>query len=179
MGKPAHFRLDDVTDREHSLRKLGLRKLTQEIALVLIRISTCKYPVYMIAVLVFQRLSVGVKRNFLSAIMACRNHIRTEFFRTFQKSVKLYFPVAQNVRIWSTSFRIFFKHIIHNSLPVLFAEVHKIKRYTDLACNHFSHKPVFLPFTIPVQSGRSIVPILHKKSKDIISLLLQKQSGNT
>jgi hypothetical protein len=42
MCKSSYLRLDNISDREHRLRKLLLSKLTKEIALILIRISSCK-----------------------------------------------------------------------------------------------------------------------------------------
>ena len=74
---------------------------------------------------------------------------------------------------------VFGEHIVHDPLAVLPAQVHKVERNAQLAGDQLGNELVLLPLAVTVQSTFGIVPVLHKHSKDIIALLLEKQSGNT
>ena len=170
MGKPPDLALEKVTDREHRIGKLLLGELAEEVALVFARVASCQDAVHGPAVDFF--------RNF-PAIMPRSNHVGTEFFRALKKGCKLYLPVAQYIRVRSSSFFIFIEHIVHDSCAVLPAQVHEIERDSDFPCHHFGNEPVLLPFTVSMKGGRGIVPVLHEQRKHIITLLFQKQGGNT
>ena len=138
--------------------------------MILVRISTGKYAV---------DLTIRTIKSLLSAVMSSRHVIRSKFLGAFEESVELDFPVAKHIRVRCTAFLIFVEHIVHYPLPILFAQVYKIKRYTDLSCYKLSHKTVFLPLAVTMQSCRCIMPVLHEKCKDIIALLLEHKSRNT
>ena len=124
------------------------------------------------------RLPVRALHGLLSAIMSCSHIVCSKLFSTFEEGIELYLPVAEHVRIRRTSLFILVKHIIDNSLTVFLAQVYEIERYADLPCHHFSHETVFFPFAVSVEGRGCIVPVLHEKGEDIISLLLQQEGCN-
>ena len=169
MRKPAHFRLLYVSDREKRLGQLILCQLAEEVALVLVRVSSGQNTMY---------LSVRTVESLLSAIMTRSHIIGTEFLGTFEKRVELYLSVTEDVRIWSASFFVFIEHIVHYPLPVLRTEVYKIKRDTYLTGYKLCYKAVLLPLAVAVESCRCIMPVLHEKGEDIVALLLEHKRSN-
>ena len=125
------------------------------------------------------RPTVRSVKGLLPAIVTGSNIICTELLRAFKKCIEFYLSVTQDIRIRSTSLFILIEHIIHHPLPILFAQIDKIKRDAYLSGHKFSHKTVFLPLAVTVKRGGSIMPVLHEKRKHIISLTLKQESRNT
>ena len=170
MSQPSHLRLHYISDREHGLRKLLLGQLTEEIALVLVGVASREDPMYR---------SFRPLDRLLAAVMAGSDIISPQLLCAFEECIELYLPVAEHVRIGRTAFLILVEHVVHNSLAVFLAQIHEIKRNAYLARHKLSHKPVLLPLAVAVERSRSIMPVLHEQSEDIVTLLLQQKSRNT
>ena len=110
--------------------------------------------------------------------MSGRNIFCSKLPGTFQESVELDFPVAEDVRIWGAAFLIFVKHVVYDPLPVFFAEIHEIERNAHLAGNHFGNKTVLFPLAVSVKSCRCVMPVLHEECEDVVSLLLENPCRN-
>ena len=155
-----------MTDREHRLRELVLRKLAKEIALVLSGIGSGYQLI---------RLFTGLGNDLLlHAVVASRHHVGPEFTGGLHEGVEFYFPVAKDIRIGGPSLGVFVEHVVDHSLAVRAAQVHEVEIDAYLPRHEFGHEPVLLPFAVPVQSGIGIMPILHEHGEDVIPLLLEE-----
>ena len=167
LREAAHFAFAEIPYRKYGGAQLLLAELAEEVALVLAGIHT------------FQQAysAVGVLPS--AAVMPCGNCICTKLSGSFEEGVELDLAVAEHIRIGGSAVFVFGEHIVHDPLAVLPAQVHKVERNAQLAGDQLGNELVLLPLAVTVQSTFGIVPVLHKHSKDIIALLLEKQSGNT
>jgi hypothetical protein len=158
--------------RKHRLGKLLLIQLAQEIALVLSRVHSLKNAIDCLVIL-------GRTYGLLSAVMPGRHHVSPHFLCNPKEGIELYLAIAKHVRIGSAALRILVEHIVDHPLAVLLAQVHEIERNTYLAGHHFGYELVFFPFAVPMEGGIGIMPVLHEHRENIVTLLFEKQSGDT
>ena len=94
------------------------------------------------------------------------------------KGIKLYFPVAQNIRIWSPAFFILREHVIDNFLPVCIAQIDEMIGDAQLFRHHLSKHCIIFPMAVALKQACSVVPVSHEKCFHIKALLHQQPGSN-
>ncbi len=109
-----------------------------------------------------------------------RGHIiGTEAEGGFQKNIKFDLPVAEHIRIGRPARGVFGKHIVHDAGFVVGAHVDHLKGDAEFLGHEQGIVAVFDPRTFIGEYHRLIVPVFHKQTDHIVSLLFEQVRHHT
>ncbi|MNC31049.1 hypothetical protein D3C75_793570 [compost metagenome] len=163
LGDPAHFRLRQMSDREHGLGELVLVQRIQEIGLILVAVHAA------------QQLKDTILFNY-PCVVSCCNIIRAKLERLVQEFPELDLAVAHNIRIRRPPGLIFIEEIGKDFIKVFLLEINGIVRNIDLLA--------YAAYILSIGLCRAytelvgIVPVLHEDADDVIALLLEQKRCN-
>ena len=119
-------------------------------------------------------------------IMAGCDDLKTMFLPELHEAVEFDIPVAENVRIRSSAFAVFRQECFEYIIPVFLDEIHPQQRQTEFLCHGCCIGIIcFLRAYRIIQRRVSLdiiicqrIPVAHESTGNLISLLLQKISGD-
>ena len=166
LGDASHLGFEQVADRKQRPGKLFLRKLAEKITLILVRITSREQFV--------DRPTVGCRLFGLATVVSRSHEIGTQLEGFLQKNVELNFAVAEHVRVGCTPFRVFGEHIVHHPATVLVREIDRMERNVEPPRDKFGEEPVVVPGAVAFERTRSVVPVDHEESDNLMPGLLEQ-----
>ena len=170
LGDASHLGFEQPAHGEHRTRELLLRQLTEEVALILVRIATRQQSVTHLAVRALDLLA--------TAVVTRRNVVGAEFKCLFQKDIELDLAVAQHVGVGRATTLILGKHIVHHALSILLREIDHVQRNIQSFGYQLGKNAVVVPRAVAFERTRRVVPIDHKESDHVVALLFEQIGRN-
>ena len=148
-----------------------LVELAEKVALVLVRINPFKNPVHSPVTLCC--------KGFFTTVVSCGHQVCTMIQGGVKECVEFYLTIAKYVGVGGAASGILIEHIVNHPPPIFFTQVNEIEWDVQFPGYHFGNHPVLFPFALSVECALSLMPVLHEHAEYVISLLFQKQSGDT
>ena len=165
-GDAPHLGLEQPAHGKERIAQLLLRKLAEEIALVLVRIAARQQAP--------DRTAVGQRRLGLAAVVPRGHVVGTELQRLLQKDVEFDLAVAEHVRIGRTPPFVLGEHVVHHPAAIVLREVDHMQRNVQFAGHQLREDAVVAPRAVALQRSRRIVPVDHEESDHLVPLLFEQ-----
>jgi len=111
--------------------------------------------------------------------MASGDIVGSSFKDLVKENVKFDFPVAEDVGIGGAPSLVFAEHVVDHPFPVVFAQVDDPEGDVQFFGDHFRNQGVVFPGAGAGKGTCTVVPIDHKESRNLMSLLFQQECGHT
>ena len=100
--------------------------------------------------------------------------IGTEFECLLEKDIELYLAVAEHIGVGCSACLILGKHIVHDPLLVLLRQIYDAERNIEALCHKLGKYLIVVPWTVALESTGRVVPITHKQTDNLVTLLLEQ-----
>ena len=130
-----------------------LRELTEEVALVFVRVATCQERIDLLAI---------DDALLLAAVVTCCHRLGSKLESLFEEYVELNLAVAKHIGVGGTSLLVLREHIIDHALAVLLRQIDIVEGDIQALCHQLGKYLVVVPRTLALELTRCIVPITHK-----------------
>ena len=166
LGDAPHLGFQQSADGKQRPAQLLLRKLAEEIALVLVGVASREQ--------FMDRPSVGQRLLGLAAVVARGDVVGAQLQRLAQEDVEFDLAVAQHVGIGRAAPFVLREHVVHDARAVVFRKVDHVQRDVEFPGHEFGENPVVVPGTVAFERPRRVVPVDHEESHDLVPLLFEE-----
>ena len=105
--------------------------------------------------------------------MSSSHHIGTQGERFFEKCLKFYLTVTEDVRVGGVALLKLFEEVGKDSIPVLFGQINCVVR--DVQCVAHARHVVIVGLAVAKPLVCGLFPILHEEANDVMPLLLEEE----
>ena len=122
---------------------------------------------------------VAIRCGGSAAIVSGCDSVGAQLGSGLPEEVKLDFPVAEDIRVGSSTGGILGEHVVHDPLLVRVGKVDDLEGNAQMLGDEQGVVGIVHPGTGVVQSDRVVDPVAHEDANDLVPLLLEKPSGDT